>query len=291
MKKNTFFSYTSVLIVYFIAILLGKYTLDFLQLDSIYYEMLIADALVTAVVFLFSYLFKNSSIYDPYWSVIPLLIAIYWISLSPQGNEIRQVLVLSVISIWSFRLTFNWIRSWPNLEHEDWRYKKLKEDSGKLYWLVSFFGIHLFPTLIVFLGLSPVLPALQSQAPVSLFDMIGVLISISAVVIEYVSDEQLRKFKKENSTKAANMENGLWSVSRHPNYFGEILFWLGLFIIALSDGITSNGWTGIGFISMFLLFYFISIPMMEKRLVLNKNQYKEYQKKVPVLFPKIARIK
>ena len=287
MKRNIFFSYLTVILVYTLAILGGKFTLDFLNLESPYIEMLTADVVATLIVFIFSFIFRNSSLYDPYWSVIPVPIALYWIFISPLGNDLRQFLIITVISLWSLRLTINWIKSWPNLEHEDWRYIKLKEDSGRLYWVVSFLGIHLFPTFIVFLGMLPVFSAVGNNAPLGILDFVGALVSVSAVLIEYTADEQLRQFNKNNRIKGMNMDRGLWSISRHPNYLGEILFWLGLFIVALTNNFQSNLWTGIGFIAMFILFKFISIPMMEKRLIRNKNQYEEYIRKVPALVPRI----
>jgi len=286
MKENKIFSYTVVIFVYALAILTGKYTLDFLHLDNPYVEMLIADLIATVIVFIFSYLFKNSSLYDPYWSVIPIPIVLYWMLNTTQGSGIRQLLVLTVISFWSLRLTVNWIKSWPNLKHQDWRYKKLKEDSGKYYWLVSLFGIHLFPTLIVFVGLLPVLPTVTNSHSLGIFDLVGFIICIFAVLLEYTADEQLRRFKISNPDKGMNMDKGLWAICRHPNYLGEILFWFGLFVLCLSGDPISNLWTGIGFVSMFILFKFISIPMMEKRLIHNKDQYEGYINKVPALIPR-----
>jgi steroid 5-alpha reductase family enzyme len=287
MKNNRFFSYALILLVYVLAIFAGKYTLDILNHDNPYTEMLIADIAATAIVFLFSLILNNSSVYDPYWSVIPVPIAMYWIWNAPAGNDLRQYLILGVILFWSLRLTINWIRTWPNLTHEDWRYRKLKEDTGKFYWPVSFTGIHLFPTLMVFLGMLPVLPAVQNGAPMGLFDFAGAILCILAVIIEYTADEQLRKFRNGGHTSGMNMEEGLWALSRHPNYFGEILFWFGLFIFSLGGGISANLWTGIGFISMFILFRFISIPMMEKRLVLRKADYQNYIKNVPAIVPRL----
>ncbi len=286
MKRNTLISYSIIVAVYLLAVLSGKITLDYLEYENAYIEMLLADIVATVVVFFFSYLFKNSSVYDPYWSIIPIPIVIYWIAENPGGSLTRQMLVLGIMLVWSIRLTINWMKSWPNLVHEDWRYKKLSEETGKLYWLVSLAGIHLFPTILVFMGLIPVLPAVSTSASISIFDKLGTLVALAAIGIEYISDEQLRNFKKSHPEKSANMETGLWSISRHPNYLGEILFWLGLYIISLSAGVVEYWWTGIGFLSMILLFNFISIPMMEKRLVKSKDAYKTYQQKVPPLLPR-----
>ena len=235
MKKNTIFSYSYVIIAYIIAIYAGKLSLDHIQTSSDVLNMLIADVIATVIIFIFSLMSGNSSLYDPYWSLIPVPIALYWIYLFPEGNHTRHIFMLVAISIWSLRLTINWIKSWPNLLHEDWRYKKLAEDSGRLYWVVSFSGIHLFPTLFVFLGMLPVLVASKMEAAIGVFDIVGLIICLAAVEIEYLADEQLRKFKLSNPAKGANMEKGLWAISRHPNYFGEILFWFGLFFFAIGD--------------------------------------------------------
>jgi steroid 5-alpha reductase family enzyme len=285
MKKNKVFSYAYVIFAYIVAIYVGKLTLEYAQTTSNLLDMFIADVLATAVIFIFSLGVQNSSMYDPYWSVIPLPIALYWMYLFPEGNQIRQILILVVILIWSLRLTINWIRSWPDLSHEDWRYRKLAKDSGGLYWVVSFLGIHLFPTLIVFAGLLPVFVAVQNPDPIGFFDILGVIICLLAVDIEYLADEQLRKFKLNNTIKGANMDKGLWSVSRHPNYLGEILFWIGLFFFVIEGQFMENAWTASGFVLMILLFQFISVPMMEKRLVEKKIDYSKYQKNVSAIIP------
>jgi steroid 5-alpha reductase family enzyme len=285
MKQNKVFSYTYVIIAYFIAIYAGKMSLEFIQTSSLLLDMLIADIIATVIIFICSLGVQNSSVYDPYWSVIPVPIALYWMYMFPEGNHTRQIFILVVISVWSLRLTINWIRGWPNLTHEDWRYRKLAEDSGPFYWLVSFLGIHLFPTLMVFAGMLPVFVASQMTDPIGFFDIIGLIICLGAVEIEYLADEQLRKFKLSNTVKGANMEKGLWSVSRHPNYLGEVLFWFGLFFFAIGGHFWENAWTSAGFISMVILFVFISIPMMEKRLIKTKIDYDAYRKRVSAIFP------
>ena len=83
------------------------------------------------------------------------------------------------------------------------------------------------------------------------------------------------------------MDIGLWSKSRHPNYLGEILFWLGLFVFSFKYFINGDYWTSYGVIAMIILFRAISIPMMEKRLEKSKIGYKDYQKKVKALIPNL----
>jgi steroid 5-alpha reductase family enzyme len=112
--------------------------------------------------------------------------------------------------------------------------------------------------------------------------VVCILITFGAVVIEAVADYQRRtKYQHDGSDV---YKSGVWSWSRHPNYFGEIMFWVGLFLYAHFVEYAPI-WTGIGALAMILLFVFISIPMMEDRQVANKPGYKDYQKRVSFLVP------
>lgn len=251
-------------------------------------KVLVADVAATIVVFVFSMIFKNSSVYDAYWSVAPPVIVVYLMKIYPEGNETRQLLLLALVLFWSIRLTVNWWRGWEGFGHQDWRYTSIAEKTGKLYWPVSFLGIHFMPTIFVFLGCLPLWYALSSNESFNIFDVVAVLLTFSAILIEWIADEQLIKFRKNSSGKSF-MQSGLWAVSRHPNYLGEISFWGGLFLFVVSaTGLkqTTGYWTVIGFISMVILFKFISIPLMEKRNIERKPGYQEYIKKVPALFPR-----
>ena len=275
-------SLTIVTLIYILSLGLGWIVLGIDMSVHPILKMLIADIAATLLVFICSFIFRNSSIYDPYWSAIPIFLAIYWYSeLGFGGNETRNIILLFLVTLWGLRLTLNWIRGWQGLNHQDWRYLKLENDQGKLYWLVSFTGIHLFPTIVVFLGLIPLYYIFQDASPIGLIDIVAMIITMSAIIIETVSDEQLKIFLRSNG---GFMTKGVWTWSRHPNYFGQILFWLGLFLF-LKDPLTGeNFWKVAGVITMVFLFNVISIPMMEKRQA-RKDGYKEYQKQVSKLIP------
>ena len=252
-------------------------------------NVFVADVVATVLIFAVSVMFNNSSVYDPYWSVAPPIIVLYLIKIFPEGNEIRQFVLLALVFFWSIRLTVNWWRGWQGMKHQDWRYTSIAEKTGKFYWPVSFLGIHFMPTVFVFLGCLPMWYALSSSEPFNIYDMVAAIFTFSAILIEWIADEQLIKFRKTSSGKSF-MNTGLWGVSRHPNYLGEISFWGGVFLFAVSATglIHSNGmWTVVGFISMVILFKFISIPLMEKRNIARKPGYQEYIKKVPALFPRL----
>jgi steroid 5-alpha reductase family enzyme len=204
LEKTTQYSRsTSFIIVtvgYVMSVAIAYMVMDIL--GAVYHPIInaaIGDFVATVVIFIFSVRLKNSSMYDAYWSVIPPLIAIYFMVVLPDGNLMRQLLITSVVSFWAIRLTLNWAKGWPGLHHEDWRYGKLAEDTGKAYWLVSFLGIHLFPTVLVFLGCVPMYFAMASAEPLGIWDIVAALVAIIATIIEYVSDEQLRAFKSRVS--------------------------------------------------------------------------------------------
>lgn len=252
-------------------------------------NVLVADVAATILVFVFSVVFNNSSVYDAYWSVAPPVIAVYLVKLFPEGNSVRQFIVIALVLFWSIRLTINWFRGWNGFEHQDWRYTSIAEKTGKLYWPVSFLGIHFMPTIFVFLGCLPLWYSISSNTPINVFDVVATLFTFLAILTEWIADEQLIKFKKRR-TYNSYIKSGLWSFSRHPNYLGEICFWGGMFLFVLSSSEfkTFTGyWTITGFVSMVILFKFISIPLMEKRNMERKPGYQEYIKKVPALLPRI----
>ena len=204
-----------------------------------------ADLAATVLIFLFSMIADNSSIYDPYWSVAPVPIALYWIIHAGGALTARGILVVALILCWSFRLTFNWLVGWRGIEHEDWRYSSFRNRTGRAYWAISFLGFHLMPTLMVFLGLLSVNLAVNSPSPFSPLDAAALVATTAAIIIEAVADKQLKVFRHTCGRDAGTLNTGVWRYSRHPNYFGEILFWWGLFLFALAGSI-NHYWTAVG---------------------------------------------
>jgi steroid 5-alpha reductase family enzyme len=247
---------------------------------------LVADVAATVVVFVFSFFFKNSSFYDAYWSVAPLPIALYWMSHAvDDASSIRTLLVLAAIAAWGCRLTYNWVRGWTGLDHEDWRYRKLKEQTGASYWLVSFAGIHMLPTFWVFGGLLPVWPAVAvGSRPLGWLDALAVVVAAGAIWIEARADKELLEFRRSNRKPGEIISTGLWSLSRHPNYFGEMSFWWSLYLFGLAAD-PAFAWTGLGALAITAMFRFISLPMMEERSLERRPGYADYQRRTSLVVP------
>lgn len=247
---------------------------------------LAADCAATVVIFLFSVLLNNSSMYDPYWSVAPLPIAAYWLtSLSGGMLTPRQIVVLALVTLWGARLTYNWHRQWKGLAHEDWRYVNFRNSTGRFYWPVSFLGIHFFPTLMVFLGCVP-LYAIMAQGANSLgpVDIAALLVTAGAIAMETMADRQLHAFVKSNPPRDAVLSSGLWAYSRHPNYFGEVSFWWGIYLFSLA-AVGFQWWMIPGAAMITIMFMGVSIPLIEKRMLARRPRFAERQRRVSALIP------
>jgi steroid 5-alpha reductase family enzyme len=243
----------------------------------------------TVVVFALSVVLDNSSIYDPYWSLQPLALAGYYLWAGRQHLDARLLLVTALIFLYALRLTSNFYRDWPGLAKEDSRYRAFRVRFGRGYWPMSFMGIHLFPTLMVYLGCLPLFGISRpSRSGLGWLDAVGAVVVLAAIGLAFAADEQLRAFRASGDNQGRLMTRGLWARSRHPNYLGEVATWWGLWLFALATGLRW-WWTIAGAASITLMFVFASVPMMEKRLLASKAGYREYREAVPMLLPTIGR--
>jgi len=274
-----------VLVSYVLATLCGIFVFRYFQ--ALAYgpilSIFLADVAMTVFIYLISLIVNNASMYDPYWSVIPLLFGLlYMFGYGDYGLPV--VLVNVVIGVWSLRLTANWMYTFKTIKKQDWRYDFLKEKSGVYYPLVNFFGIHLIPTLFVFAALLPVFMMFRERPSFSYLMIVGALISLGGILLELVSDIQMQRFRAANKDCGQIIRVGLWKHARHPNYLGEITFWWGIFTMVIVL-LPRMWWLVFGPIAMTLMFLIISIPMAEQRLARIKPGFEAYRKETRILFP------
>lgn len=247
----------------------------------------LADLAATVVIFLFSLILNNSSIYDPYWSVAPVPIALFWL-FQPGSNGFanpQHLLIFVLLCLWAIRLTVNWAIQWRGLKHEDWRYEDIRKQTGIFYWPASLLGIHIMPTILVFLSSMALWPTLSDHSTqLSWLDIVAALVTLLAVLIESTADLQMRRWRRSPERGDGTMLPGLWSLSRHPNYFGEVLFWWGLYLF-VPLAYPAFWWIVIGPLAILLLFLGISIPLMERHLLAGHPSYAEYRQHVSAFFP------
>lgn len=271
--------------IYLVIGLSGYLSWQYVPIQNEILAFATADVVMTIVCFVFSILKKNSSVYDAYWSVIPFYFVLLWARIYFENLTIFHYLTFTVISIWSWRLTLNWVRWWSGFAHEDWRYINLRKKTGVFYPVVNFLGIQLFPTAMVFAGMWPLFFMFSSSGNPSWLFYVGVVICLFGIALEFFADNQLAAFRKRPNPKTEDLlDTGIWAYSRNPNYLGEILFWVGLFFIGFSFG--APWYTVAGVFIMIGLFTFISIPMKEKHMTQRRPAFKEYKKRVPLFIPR-----
>ena len=271
-------SFLMVALVYLVAICGGIVVYDMLPFNFAI-NLLIADIVATLITFLYSVVFGNASVYDPYWSVAPIVIVCYE-AISCGFNFVSALVFIAVV-IWGARLTANWAYTFKNLTHQDWRYTMLNEKTGKAYPLINLLGIHLFPTIVVYLCMLPTIYAFTNSLSFNYGSLFFFLVSISAVVLQCISDSQMHKYRKNKNGNF--IRNGLWKHSRHPNYLGEIAMWWGVAFTVIC-ALPSVWYLFIGALVNTLMFIFVSIPMQDKRQG-KKEGFEEYKKETRALFP------
>ena len=277
-KKSPVASFLAVTVVYILAAIGGIWLYRILPFDW-WLSLLVADAAATVFVFLFSLIFRNASVYDPYWSVQPIVIlyAFAW----GQPLNLQRVLLLVAVTLWGIRLTANWAYTFGNLTHQDWRYTMLKEKTGIFYPVINFVGIHMVPTLVVYGCTLPAVYAFLHNGSSNITAILFFCLSLGAMTLQGTADIQMHRFRKKRA--APFIRTGLWKYSRHPNYLGEILMWWGVGLSAFC-AFPNELWLLAGAAANTLLFLCVSIPMADGRQS-RKPGFAEYKKQTRMLLP------
>jgi steroid 5-alpha reductase family enzyme len=254
---------------------------------KLWLDTLVADVLATLVVFLFSRVYRNSSYYDAYWSVMPPLLTFYWWSQAGPGvDQLRCWLVAVLVTVWAVRLTANWVYGFPGLHHEDWRYLLFRERAGSWEFVVDLVAIHLIPTVQVFAGMLPVYVCVTHGGDdIRWLTVVALAVGLATVAIELVADVQLHRFVRDRHSGEV-MDRGVWSWSRHPNYFGELSFWFALALFGVAASPSDAWWLFAGSLAMLGMFLGASIPMMETRSLQRRPGYQDVIDRVPRFLPR-----
>lgn len=278
LKQNRAASFTVIAFVYIIAAAIAIFIYNILDLQW-WISLLVADAAATVVTFIFSVIFGNASVYDPYWSVQPPVILIAF-AINKELTFLG-VLLLTVVSFWAIRLTVNWAYTFANLYHQDWRYTMLKEKTGVFYPVINFVGIHMVPTFVVYGCTLPAVYAIRNGLNGGIESVVFLCVSLGAATMQGIADIQMHKFRKERN--GVFIRNGLWKYSRHPNYLGEILMWWGIALSVICA--EPKAWfLAAGAAANTLLFLVVSIPMADRRQA-RKDGFAEYKAQTRMLLP------
>lgn len=244
-------------------------------------------AAVTAMMvcgWLLSLVYKNVTLVDSLWGLGFVLIV--WITFGMTGGYYgRKVLMASLTTIWGVRLSahLTW-RNWG--KGEDHRYGSWRQAGGDHFWIISLFKVFLLQALFLWVIALVIQYGQVSPEPAHWIwlDFLGFIVWLVGFIFESVSDWQLARFKADSANSSKVMDRGLWSYSRHPNYFGESLIWWGLFLIALST--PGSWWTVISPLTITaVLLKMTGIPLMENSIVDTRPGYRDYIRRTPAFFP------
>ena len=259
----------------------GVGAVPFVFIGNIFAAVAAFTAVATLVIFVVSVVFADVSIYDPYWSVAPPVLLLAAMIKYGLWN-VNAIIIFALICLWAFRLTANWLMTYKGLGHEDWRYAKYrKEYSPFVFQLINFVGLQYVPTIVVYAGLTSGLFAVQQTrfAPLS---VIGIVVMVGAVFLAFLADSAIHRFLREHKGEGKSCNISVWKYSRHPNYLGEMSFWMGMYVyfVALCPGIW---YKGLGFLSIIALFLTVSIPLMEKHNLARRADYAAYKSTTSML--------
>lgn len=240
--------------------------------------------LINWLVFIPAFSMQTEKFYDLTGSLTYISVTITALYLSNNFNP-RSFLLAGLVIIWAIRLgTFLFSRI--NKAGKDDRFDKIKPN------FFSFLNAWTLQALWVVFTAAPAFIAITSttQKDIGIISIIGLVVWGLGFSIEVIADQQKSRFRKNPSNKDRFITTGLWSRSRHPNYFGEIVLWIGITIIALP---VLQDWQFVGLISpifvTLLLTKVSGVPMLEAKA--NKKwggqeDYEKYKAQTPVLIPK-----
>ena len=239
------------------------------------WALLVADVVMTVLIWGFGLAYENVSIYDPYWSVIPPAMFTVW-ALYKHCFTLPVLLLLVAVWWWGIRLTGNWVWTFKGIGHEDWRYTRYREkQSPFLFQVTNFFGLNMVPTLVVFACMLPGFGLFEAPGTANAITWAGFAICLASATLQLVADTQIHRFRAAHPGAVCDV--GLWKRGRHPNYFGEVMMWWGVWLMYAS--LRGIDWLMLAPFAMTDLFLFISIPMMERRQLARKPAYAAYRKR------------
>lgn len=242
---------------------------------------------ITAVVMLWliSIAIKDVSIIDMIFAVIMCLILLASALMTPQLGAADKVL-LGVVALWAVRVTVHLVRR--NWGHgEDPRYSKLRtwvEGEWAFHWL-SLRKVFLLQGVVLWFATLPAQIAILLPEPSgpTLITYIGATIALMGLLVETVADVQLTAFRADPSKKGTVLQSGLWRYSRHPNYFGELCVWWGVFVMACANPLAIVAIVG-PLAYSHLIVNVTGQATLDKKLAREKPGYAEYMERTSGMF-------
>ena len=249
---------------------------------SMYLQCLMLALGLMGCAFLVSLVTRTNKVIDIFWGLGFIMLA--WYSLVTTGLYLpRHILVTTLVTLWGLRLSaYILYRNWGT--GEDPRYADLALHWGTQFYIQSFLRVFMLQAILLWLISLSVITILTSAAAgsFSFFDFVAVLLWCIGFAFEVIGDWQLQRFLGDPLHKGRVMDRGLWRLTRHPNYFGEIVMWWSLWLLALPVGYAAL--TLLSPLTITAIILLFSLPITENHLAINP-EYEAYKKRTRALIP------
>ena len=247
----------------------------------------ITIVIIMVATWLLSLAIKNASIVDIVWG-LGFAITSWVLALAIDGDSTRQILLAFMVGLWGVRLGSYLAKR--NLGHgEDWRYKAMRKKKGAKFGLISLVTVFGLQGALMFIVSLPVMFGNSDSTPgVGPIAVVGIMVWAVGFLFEAVGDWQLARFKRDSSNAGKVMQTGLWSLTRHPNYFGNALLWWGIGIVGAETGSGIIGFIGPVVMTFFLL-KVSGVPMLERSLNKRREGYAEYAARTSMFIPRLPK--
>ena len=237
--------------------------------------------------FLLIPLTKNVGLVDLAWGL--LYVVVVWVQvIIMTPTHVISYILTAAVTLWGMRLfVYLAIRNWN--KKEDFRYTQMKKKWKKFHYLNIYAKVFIFQALLAYIVSLPIQVSFRMKYTWNTWTIIllslGVILFIIGFIFEVLADQQLKTFKSDPKNKGKILTTGVWSLSRHPNHFGDFLVWWGFFFISFSALEVQYLWAIIGPLLMsYLLRYVSGVPLLEKRYQ-NDEAYQAYAKITPIFVP------
>lgn len=253
--------------------------------------VLVACVVSALVLFGFDAYHRTTRFVELLWSLGPVAIAVAIFRFAPHegASGVRRALVLGVVLVWGLRIAVTWVMRFRGLGPESSLDGHLRSRYGANFWAVSLGALHVAPSIVLFLGnLSLLAIFSEGRSGLNIVDIAASGATLAGLVIEAVADLQLARFLRTNRIPTRVCEDGLWSLCRHPRLLGEMLFWWGIALFALSAHAT-GWWVVFGPLALSLVLVLYAAPRRDRRELERRPDYASYMKRVPAFLPKVLR--
>ena len=235
---------------------------------------------------------KDASIIDIYWGFGFCVIAwscLLFMYLDGSPISTNQWIMSVLISIWGLRLTL-YLAQRNIGQGEDYRYVKMRNASKKDWRLVSYFRVFMFQGLLQVIISAPIfiIFSVGDQIQSNAMTITSIIVFSIGLFIESISDQQMKEFRSDPANANKIMNVGLWQFSRHPNYFGDFLQWLAVFILSLN---TATLWGILAPLMMLFIFLKLTIRILENAQIKKRPEYSDYVNSTNMFFPSFRKNK